>query len=109
MIDGAGAGGGPVGLAAALYAHRAGLDVVVFEPRPGPIDKACGEGLMPGAVSALAGLGVSPVGHPLRGLRYVGGGRAATADFRQGAGRGVRRTTLHEALGEAVRAAGIEV
>ncbi len=27
------AGGGPVGLAAALHAHRAGLSVVVREPR----------------------------------------------------------------------------
>ena len=41
------AGGGPVGLATALYAAHAGLDVVVREPRTGPIDKACGEGLMP--------------------------------------------------------------
>jgi flavin-dependent dehydrogenase len=31
------AGGGPVGLAAALHAHRAGLSVVVREPRTGPI------------------------------------------------------------------------
>ena len=33
------AGGGPVGLAAALHAHRAGLSVVVREPRTGAIDK----------------------------------------------------------------------
>ena len=44
------AGGGPVGLATALYAARAGLDVAVLEPRSGTIDKACGEGLMPAAV-----------------------------------------------------------
>ena len=30
-----------------------------------PIDKACGEGLMPGAVAALARLGVHPAGHVL--------------------------------------------
>ena len=46
-------GGGPIGLATALYANRAGLDVVVHEPRPAPVDKACGEGLMPGAVVEL--------------------------------------------------------
>ena len=52
------AGGGPVGLATALYAARAGLDVTVREPRAGVIDKACGEGLMPGALAALRDLGV---------------------------------------------------
>ena len=56
------AGGGPVGLATALYAARAGLDVVVREPRRGVVDKACGEGLMPGAVADLAALGVDPPG-----------------------------------------------
>ena len=95
------AGGGPVGLAAALHAARAGLDVVVREPRTGPVDKACGEGLMPGAVAELATLGVHPDGHPLAGIRYVDGsgrGAAAEAVFRAGPGRGVRRTTLHAAL-----------
>ena len=70
------AGGGPVGLASALYADRAGLDVVVVEPRDGVIDKACGEGLMPGAVAALAELGVDPDGHPITGIRYLSGSRS---------------------------------
>ena len=48
---------GPAGLATAIYAARAGLEVGGLEPRPGPIDKACGEGLMPGAVRALADAG----------------------------------------------------
>ncbi len=109
MIDVAVVGGGPVGLAAALYARRAGLDVTVFEPRPGAIDKACGEGLMPGAIVALADLGVDPCGHPLRGIRYVAGDRSAEADFRHGLGRGVRRTTLHAALATAAGTAGIPV
>jgi flavin-dependent dehydrogenase len=103
------AGGGPVGLATALYAARAGLDVEVREPRPGPVDKACGEGLMPGAVADLSALGVDPPGHRLAGIRYVGGGRTAEATFRHGDGRGVRRTTLHGALADAVTAAGIKV
>jgi flavin-dependent dehydrogenase len=46
-------GGGPVGLAAAMYAVGSGLSVVVLEPRQGAIDKACGEGLMPGGVRGL--------------------------------------------------------
>jgi flavin-dependent dehydrogenase len=101
------AGGGPVGLTTALYAARAGLDVAVVEPRDGVIDKACGEGLMPGAVAALSDLGVPLVGHPIDGIRYLDGTRTAEATFRHGPGRGVRRTTLHLALREAVQGAGV--
>ncbi len=103
------AGGGPIGLITALLAARAGQDVVVREPRPGPVDKACGEGLMPGAVAGLKALGVEPEGRPLAGIRYVDGERRVEAPFRHGAGRGVRRTTLHGALSDAIAAAGVTV
>lgn len=102
-------GGGPAGLATALHAARAGLGVTVWEQRAGTVDKACGEGLMPGAVAALEAIGVRPAGHDLRGIRYVAGARRADADFRAGPGRGVRRTTLHDALLAAVLAAGVAV
>jgi flavin-dependent dehydrogenase len=102
-------GGGPVGLAAALAVTRSGRSAVVLEPRDGPVDKACGEGLMPGAVAALARLGVHPRGVPLTGIRYLAGDRRAQADFRDGPGRGVRRTTLHSALRDAVDRAGVPV
>ena len=101
------AGGGPVGLVTALMAARAGLDVLVREPRSGVIDKACGEGLLPGAVAALAGLGLHPDGHDIEGIRYLDGRRAAEARFRSGPGRGVRRTTLHTCLREAALDAGV--
>ncbi|MCU1571067.1 MAG: dependent oxidoreductase [Naasia sp.] len=100
-------GGGPVGLVAAIQARLAGLDVVVAEPRTGPIDKACGEGLMPGAVAALAALGVHPEGRAIRGFRYTDGRRSVEHRLRHGAGLGVRRTTLHAAL--AARAAELGV
>ena len=103
------AGGGPVGLATALYAARAGLDVVVREPRRGVIDKACGEGLMPAAVAGLLDLGVRLGGHRIDGIRYVAPGHVAEARFREGPGRGVARTELHAALRDAVTAAGIPV
>jgi flavin-dependent dehydrogenase len=103
------AGGGPVGLATALYAARAGLDVEVREPREAPVDKACGEGLMPGAVSDLAALGIDPAGLSLTGIRYLDGVRSVCAPFASGTGRGVRRTALHADLAQAVAAVGIPV
>lgn len=103
------AGGGPAGLATALYAARAGVEVTVWEPRGPVIDKACGEGLMPGAVAALHDLGVDPVGHRLTGIRYVAGESCAEAEFRGAPGRGVRRTALHAAMRAAVLEAGVRI
>ncbi|MGB8062426.1 MAG: FAD-binding protein, partial [Candidatus Sulfotelmatobacter sp.] len=40
-------GGGPAGLAAAIAARKCGLRVIVADAAQPPIDKACGEGLMP--------------------------------------------------------------
>ncbi|WP_328564088.1 NAD(P)/FAD-dependent oxidoreductase [Streptomyces coelicoflavus] len=102
-------GGGPAGLATALHAARAGLDTVVAEPRRAPIDKACGEGLMPGAVRALAALGLQVTGHPLTGIRYVQGSRRVQAAFRHGPGLGARRTQLHSVLHRAVSEAGVSI
>jgi len=98
MLDVLVVGGGPAGLTVAIGAARAGLDVAVCERRTGTIDKACGEGLMPAAVSALAELGIDPPGHAIRGITYRQGATSARAQFRHGAGRGVRRTVLNDQL-----------
>ena len=50
-------GAGPAGLATAIGAAQRGLSVQVFDKQVGPIDKACGEGLMPSGLAALERLG----------------------------------------------------
>ncbi|MFB8075627.1 NAD(P)/FAD-dependent oxidoreductase [Streptomyces californicus] len=109
MIDLLVAGGGPAGLAAAIRAASAGLEAVVVEPRATPVDKACGEGIMPGGVAALRALGVRVGGRELRGIRYTDGRHSAEAAFRDGPGAGVRRTELHTALRERAAALGVRV
>ncbi|MFC5502301.1 NAD(P)/FAD-dependent oxidoreductase [Lysinimonas soli] len=103
------AGGGPVGLACAIEARMAGCQATVVEPRVGIIDKACGEGIMPGGVAALARLGVEPRGFPLRGVEYRDGRRAAQHRFAAGPALGVRRTTLHAALRDRAEQLGVRV
>jgi flavin-dependent dehydrogenase len=109
MIDLLVAGGGPVGLATAICCAQAGLSVTVAEPRSAPVDKACGEGVMPAAVRRLAALGVTPDGHPLHGIRYLDATHQADARFTRGNGLGVRRTVLHAALAARAAALGIPV
>jgi flavin-dependent dehydrogenase len=103
-------GGGPVGLTASLYARRAGLSVAVVEPRTAPVDKACGEGLMPSALAALQRLGVDPHGRDFVGITYLTGDgvHSARARFVHGPGRGVRRTELHAALRRRSEAVSVE-
>ena len=100
MIDALVVGGRPVGLATAIEARLAGLSVTLIEPREGAVDKACGEGLMPGALPLLHRLGVDPEGMPLAGVSYRQGARVADYRFAGHPGRGVRRTVLHSALAE---------
>ncbi|MEU0524954.1 NAD(P)/FAD-dependent oxidoreductase [Streptomyces niveus] len=108
MIDVLIAGGGPAGLAAGIHAALAGLRAVVVEPRATPVDKACGEGIMPGGVAALSSMGVAVSGRQLLGIRYRDGARGAEAWFRDGTGLGVRRTELHAALRRRADALGVE-
>lgn len=119
-------GGGPAGLAVAIGARQAGLAATVLDRARPPIDKPCGEGLMPDGLALLEALGVAlPAAEsaPFVGIRYVDGEVVADGDFpapsgagaRAGArpartaGLGVRRTVLHQALVRRAEAAGVEL
>src|SRR5271163_4846956 len=94
-------GGGPAGLAAAIALRAQGFGVTVADPAQPPIDKTCGEGLMPDGLAALTQLGItlSPEHcFPFRGIRFVGSGASVDASFPNGSGAGIRRTYLHQAL-----------
>jgi len=85
----------------------------VVDRRPGaPVDKACGEGLMPDGVAALERLGVAAEGlegRPFRGIRYVDGETVAEGGFPAAPGLGVRRTRLHAALVGRAEEVGVEI
>jgi flavin-dependent dehydrogenase len=107
------AGGGPAGLATAIAARLEGLDVVVLD-RAGkaPVDKACGEGLMPDGVEVLQGLGVDVRrvdSRPFRGIRYIEDTLIAEGKFPGQPGVGIRRTVLHDALAQRAQELGVDV
>jgi menaquinone-9 beta-reductase len=94
-------GGGPAGLAAAITARLRGFDVVVADAARPPIDKACGEGLMPDSIAALGRLSIAigpEHGFPIRGIRFLGDDASTEASFPSGTGFGMRRTRLHQLL-----------
>lgn len=57
-------GAGPAGIAAAITAHRSGLDAVVIDKATFPRDKCCGDGLTTGALRLLDDLGLRPENVP---------------------------------------------
>jgi flavin-dependent dehydrogenase len=96
-------GGGPAGLATAIVAAQEGLSVALADHNHFPIDKACGEGLMPDTVAAMRSLGltISPdESAPFRGIRFreANGPTWVEAEFGRGFGVGLRRTVLHAKL-----------
>ena len=101
-------GGGPAGLSAAIALRQRGINCTVVEAQVPGTDKACGEGLMPGALAVLRRLGVelgASSGQSFRGIRFVNEGLCVDADFAGGNGLGVRRPELHRRLVE--RASGL--
>ena len=105
-------GGGPAGLAAAIAIRSKGLEVVVMDAASPPIDKACGEGIMPSGVEALRRLGValsSEDAFPLRGIRFIGDGSRAEAGFQGESGIALRRTRLQRILADRASEVGVRL
>jgi flavin-dependent dehydrogenase len=105
-------GGGPAGLAAAIAARRRGMRVLIVDRALPPIDKACGEGLMPDSLAALAALGLDLTAIPagrLRGIRFIDSEHSVEAQFPRGYGAGMRRTALHRLLLGHAAQAGVEM
>ena len=105
-------GGGPAGLAAAIAARRRGFDVTLADCAEPPIDKACGEGVMPDGIAAACTLGIdlrAAEGRILRGIRFHENGASVEAPFPRGFGLGLRRIALHSLLVDCAAEAGVRL
>jgi menaquinone-9 beta-reductase len=105
-------GGGPAGLAAAIAARLKNFRVTVVDSRKPPINKPCGEGLLPEAVEALHGLGIevdSGHGYPFAGFRFSDEFSAVEAAIPAGRAFGLRRTALHQLLIDRAEEVGVSL
>lgn len=103
-------GAGPAGIATAIAAAQKGVSVTVLDSRKPPIDKPCGEGLLPEAVEALGKVGISlnsDIAFPFSGIRFCDETSSATAGISSGQAFGLRRTKLHQLLTERALKAGV--
>ena len=94
-------GAGPAGLATAIAAAMKGLRVTIADARRPPINKPCGEGLLPEAVAALRSIGIelnSSLGFQLEGFRFSDRSHSVSAPIERGRAFGLRRTVLHNLL-----------
>ena len=108
------AGGGPAGAAAATWLASKAVHVLVLDRPTFPRDKACAEFLSPGAVAALARLGVleeaAAAGAWQAGMRIASERAFFTARYADGRrGLGIARPMLDALLLERARTAGAEI
>jgi len=104
-------GGGPAGLAAAIAVRQKGFRVIVADGSVPPIDKSCGEGMMPETLAVLDSLGVKfprGAGQCFRGITFIQDGLQVSADFPRGQGIGLRRPLLHERLAARAEECGVQ-
>lgn len=97
----------------AIAARQRGLRVAVADGRQPPIDKACGEGLMPDGLASLERLGLQlPVSeaYRFRGIRFLSRELSTDASFPVGSfGLAARRTVLHRVMTERAAQVGTEL
>ena len=97
-------GGGPAGLATAICLAEKGFEVTLFEKGVFPVDKVCGEGIMPTGVEFLEQHEVLSLINPndkkvFQGVRYISNNsKTLEGKFKSGFGLGIKRTVLSEAL-----------
>jgi flavin-dependent dehydrogenase len=93
--------------------RQRGFRVILADGATPPIDKPCGEGVMPEGIHALQRLGVrvqAEDAYPLRGIRFSRTTTRIDAEFPAGeCGLGIRRTTLHRLMTERAVEAGVEL
>lgn len=105
-------GGGPAGLAAAIAARLNGFEVMLADGAAPPIDKTCGEGMLPETLAALQSLGVvvNPnEGCKFRGMCFAQQGARVFADFPHGTGLGLRRPLLHAQMVARAEECGVQL
>lgn len=98
-------GGGPAGLvsAIALASQHPALNITVIERQEWPVDKVCGEGIMPKGIAVLKKYGIfkkikSDTFRAFDGISYHDQQLSAEGEFASGLGYVIRRTALSRAL-----------
>lgn len=108
-------GGGPVGLMTAIQLHHQGIESVVLEKRSYPVDKVCGEGVMPLGSQILKDLGLLSKFKAeyftfFSGIEYFENNKKTqTFEFNDRKGMAIRRVELSRVLREECRERRIEV
>ena len=97
-------GGGPAGLMSAIILNSKGCDVTVIDKKIWPIDKVCGEGIMPNGVEILKKHNLLNKFNPelsrkFKGIAYLDQ-KFFNANFMIGEGFVIRRTELSRVLYE---------
>ncbi len=97
-------GAGPAGLSTAIALAQKGQLVSIFDKASLPINKVCGEGILPTGVKYLTNIiGVEFISkiesYPFKGIKYIdSNGTIAIGEFNNSKGFGIKRLKLAQAL-----------